>query len=383
MYRYHSGAALSLMLMAACGSPEPPKGETNTASPAPAAAVEASTGAPSASSRLAPVRGIPRPLSAETQGLVMVDRLDIASDPDEAAHQYAISGQTFRGMHDFDQGPNKPSYLEDGRAMKGSETFQIKCLPNQDHTLVKALDTLSKDQKVRVIVGGKNLGEWSVPNGSSGRYAEVSFPIPAAAIGNRTSVDVKLEYVSGAPDSSSLIYWVFSKPSRKLEAPITTNIAGHTLVDKIDVGTEPDEAAHQYVIDQSHYAAVHEFQWPTDAVPFLENGRATRSFESFRVKVKPGVDHLLVKAFDTLSRAQKVRVSVDGSPAGDWDYPDAASRYNEAAISIPAKLIGDRREVTVRVEFLSGSIDTNSFYYWVYAKTGDAAARVALESQPR
>lgn len=382
MHKYALSAAVaSFVGLAACGSPESTTSDKRPPSPPPATPAKALTASASTATKPEPTRGISRPLSTGTQGLVMVDRLDIASDTDEAAHQYAITGQTFRGVHDFNLGPDKASYLEDGRATKGSESFQIKCFPNQDHTLVKAVDTLSKDQKVRVIVGGKNLGEWGVPDGGPGRYAEVSFTIPAAAIGNRSSVDLKLEYVSGGPDTSSLVYWVYSKPGRKLEVPITTNVAGHTLVDKIDVGAEADEAAHTYVIDNSHYAGLHEFQWPTDALPFLENGRATRSFESFRVKVKPGLDHLLVKAFDTLSRDQKVRVSVDGQPVGEWNYPNAAPRYNEAALLIPAKLIGSRNEVTVRVDFVSGSIDTNSFYYWVYAKTGETGTRVALESQ--
>jgi len=310
----------------------------------------------------------------------MIDRLDIANDPDEAAHAYAISGQTYRGMHDFEWVPGKVSYLEDGRSSKGSESFQLKCLPNQDHVLVKAVDSLSRDQRVRVIVEGKNVGEWPVPNGSGKRYAEVSFPISGATIGNRSNINIRLEYVSGGPDASSLLYWLYTKPNRKLETPFNTDVAGYSLVDKIDVGTDTDEAAHKYTLDKAHYFGIHEFQAGSSAY-FLDNGRATRSFETFQVKVKPRVDNLLVKAFDTFSRDQKVNVSIDGAPLGEWAFPNAASRYNEASLVIPAKVIGDRTEVTVRIDFVSGSIDTNSFYYWVYAKSGDTGTRVALETK--
>lgn len=384
------GALLSIFALLACSSSEPSSSDKAAADKAandkavnasaqPASAADAPPLAPPP--KPVSIRGVARPLSTDVAGLVQMDRLDIASDPDEAAHNYAITSQTFRGMHDFDWAGGKVSYMEDGRSTKGTESFQLACLPNQDHVLVKAVDTLSKDQRVRVIIEGKNVGEWSVPNGGTSRYAEVSFPISGSMIGDRTSLNIRLEYVSGNPDTSSLMYWLFTKPNRKLVTPINTTVAGYALIDKVDVGTDADEAAHKYVMDKAHYFGVHEFQAPAGSAPFLENGRATRSFESFQVKVKPGVDHLLIKAFDTFSRDQKVTVSVDGTPLGDWAFPNAALRYNEASIVIPAKVIGDRQEVTVRVDFVSGSIDTNSFYYWVYAKSGEAANRVALETK--
>jgi hypothetical protein len=179
-----------------------------------------------------------------------------------------------------------------------------------------------------------------------------------------------------------LAYWVFAKPDRKLEVPVNTNISGYSLIDRIDVGGEADEATHQYVIDKQNYQGTHEFRWPVEGTPFLETGRATKSFETFHMKVSPGADHLLVKAFDTLSKQQKVRVSVDGKALGDWSLPDGAARYGESAFTIPAKAIGDHHEATIRIDFVSGSIDTNSFYYWLYAKASEQSPRIALEAKP-
>src|SRR5262245_25980563 len=125
-------AVFSLFAMVGCSSSEPDAAKTKDAKPEPTAAAVPAPQPEAAPTKPPSIRGIPRPLSTDTAGLVMVDRVDIANDPDEAAHAYAIVGQTYRGMHDFEWVPGKASYLEDGRSTKGSESFRLECLPNQD-----------------------------------------------------------------------------------------------------------------------------------------------------------------------------------------------------------------------------------------------------------
>jgi hypothetical protein len=310
-------------------------------------------------------RGIQKPLRTDTSGLAMVDRVDVGNDQDERAHQYVIQSPTFRGLREFDA-VDDAVYIEDGRATASFETFKMKVIPNQENLLIKAFDTLAKDQRVRVILDGTALGEWVAPDGGASRYGEATFSIPATVIRDRIEVNVRLEYVSGAPDTNAFVYWVFAKPGKTLDGPLSTDLTGLTLTDRLDVGGAADEARHGYVIDKVSYTGVQQFAWPKTGLPFFENGRATRSFESFKMKATPGRDHLLVKAFDTYSKKQVVRVLVDGRVVGTWALPDEAARYGEGSFRIPGSFVS-AEEINVRVEFVSASLDCNSFVYWLYA----------------
>jgi hypothetical protein len=316
------------------------------------------------------VPGLPSPLNANLEGLAMVDRLDVANEASERAHDYAVTDPTFVGTQEFDIAAANLVFTEDGRATKNSEGFVIKVVPNQENLLIRAFDTFAKDQKVRVSLDGRVAGEWALPDNESSRYGETVFPISASVIGDRVSLSVKMDYISGAPDINSFVYWVYAKADRKLESPLSTNLSGLSLTDRVDIANEGDEIEHQYVIDQATYVGTQQFEWPGSGHPFFENGRANKSFESFRLKTTPNKDHLLVKAYDTFAKNQVVRVLVNGTVVGDWSLPDGDKRYSESSFVIPARFIGTQKAIDVRIEFLSGA-DTNSFYYWLF--TGSAA----------
>lgn len=296
----------------------------------------------------------------------MVDRIDVANEASERDHAYAVTDPTFLGTQEFDIAAANVAYMEDGRATKSSEAFVIKVVPNQENLLIRAFDTFAKDQKVRVFLDGKAAGDWALPDNEASRYGEAVFPLSASMVGNRVSLNVKMDYISGVPDINSFVYWVYAKPDRKLVAPLSTNLAGLALTDRVDVANETDEAEHQYVIDQATYVGTQQFEWPANGLPFFENGRANKSFESFRMKTTPNKDHVLVKAYDTFSKNQVIRVLVNGSAVGEWSLPDGEKRYNESSFRIPARFIGTRQAIDLRIEFLSGA-DANSFYYWLFA----------------
>lgn len=333
-------------------------------------AVPAAPSVPPASGKTV-IPGLPSPLNANVEGLAMVDRVDVANEESERAHDYAVTDPTFVGTQEFDIAAAKVAYAEDGRATKTSEAFTIKVVPNHENLLIRAFDTFAKDQKVRVSLDGKVAGEWTLPDDESSRYGEAVFPISSSMVGNRTKISVKLDYISGVPDSNSFVYWVYAKPDRKLEAPLSTNVSGLSLTDRVDIANEADETDHHYVIDQATYIGTQQFESPANGLPFFENGRANKSFESFRVKTSPNRDHVLVKAYDTFSKNQVVRVLVNGTAVGDWSLPDGDKRYSESSFRIPARFIGSQTAIDVRLEFLSGA-DVNSFYYWLFA---DSVAR--------
>jgi hypothetical protein len=318
--------------------------------------------------------GVPNPLKTDLAGLTQTDRIDVGNEQDERNHGYVIEGPTFAGNHEFEL--QSGSYLESGRATKSFEAFRSAVTPWREHTLVKMFDSLAKDQKVRVFVDDKDAGEWLLPNGGPERYEEASFPIPAELIGDRREVTFRIQYLAGSPDTNSFLYWVFAKSASApaIAQPLKTDLRDLVLTDRVDVGDEESEAAHQYAIDEPVYAGTHDFPWPASNASYRETLRATKTFETFRLKVTPGVNHRLVKAIDTLSKDQKVRVLVeDQVVAAAWSLPNGPERYDEAALLIPARVIGNRQQVTVRVELISSSMDMNSLGYWMYADQGALA----------
>jgi hypothetical protein len=313
-------------------------------------------------------------LKTDLAGLTQTDRIDVGNDQDEQNHGYVIDAATFAGNHEFEL--QSGSYLESGRATKSFEAFRSAVTPWRDHVLVKMFDSLAKDQKVRVLVDEKDAGEWALPNGGAERYEEASFLIPAALIGDRQTVTFRVQYLAGSPDTNSFLYWVFARSASApaIAQPLKTDLGRLILTDRVDVGDEDSETAHQYVIDDPIYAGTHDFPWPPSNASYRETLRATKTFETFRLKVTPGVNHRLVKAIDTLSKDQKVRVLVDDQVvAAAWTLPNGPERYDEAALQIPARLVGNRQEVTVRVELVSSSMDMNSLGYWMYAEQGAVA----------
>jgi hypothetical protein len=314
------------------------------------------------------LHGIQLPLRNKIKGMSMVDHLDVGNDAAEAAHEYAARGPAPKIERDFVVPTDNVTYREDGRALRTREAFVVRVAPRQDNFLVKAYDTVPANQKARVTIDGTPAGEWTVPSGSPNRYGEAVFPLRAAFVGQRTQLRVELEPVSEDSETNAFVYWVFAKPGRKLEAPLRISVAGLWLTDRLDVGNVADEREHDYAIEAATFGGDQQFEWPDNGQPFLEDGRATSRDESFELAVIPGRDHLLVKAFDTYSKNQVVRVFVEKRLVGEWALPDGPTRYGEGALRIPAELIGTRREISVRVEFVSASIEFNSFYYWMFAE---------------
>jgi hypothetical protein len=362
--KLHSYLLTSLVLTIACGDQK----TVAEAGPTAAAAPPTSEPIKDNSVTIPPgARRLGRPLATDTSGLALVDRLDVADEPDELRHLYRIQEPTFLGVRDFDLGPKRGVYSDHGRAAKKGESFRFRVIPQQDHLLVKAFDATAKGQKVRVVIDGEYVGDWALPDGDTGQYGEAAFPIQGSFIGARTKLDIQLEPVSGSPDMNAYLYWLFGKPDRVLQEPVSTDVVGLALIDRLDVGGTEDESAHQYSVTNETNSGIRELWWPSSGLPFLETGRANKASESFRMKVEPGRDHLLVKAYDTLSKDQILRVFVDGSPVGDWNLPNLASRYGEGSYRIPAKIIGNKKVIDIRVEFVAASNDVNSLKYWLFA----------------
>jgi len=360
---------LALALLASCGSPQSDKevkvNESLMAQP-PSVAVPLKTPAVAGSKRLT------HPVVTSTAGFVQVDRVDVADERNERAHQYQALQARLLEPRNFNLGAKKGVISADGRATKSSESFQVKVHPQQDHLLVRVIDASSKGKTLRVSIDGKPAGDWILPDIETAEYGEATFAIKGSLVGDRSTLGIRLEDASGSSDLNSYAYWVYGKPERKLVHPLVVKTEGLTMTDRLDVGSKTDEDAHKYVIEKPTYHGTNEYKWPTLGAPFLEDARATKSSESFHVKVTPGRSHMLVKAFDTVAKDQTTRVLVDGTLVGEWKLPNEKSRYGEATFRLPSKFIGSKSEVEVQLQFVSSSKDnTNSLYYWVFTEPND------------
>jgi hypothetical protein len=163
-------------------------------------------------------------------------------------------------------------------------------------------------------------------------------------------------------------------PSAPITRPLQADLGDLVLTDYLDVGNGPNEGAHQYLIDHPTFAGTNDYTWGPAKTAYRETVRGTRTSESFQMKVTPGIDHVLVKAYDALSRDQKMRVFIDSKAfEEDWVLPNSPDRYGEATLTIPARMIGAQHQITIKTEFKGGTIDNNTLAYWMYEKGSPAA----------
>jgi hypothetical protein len=325
--------------------------------------------AESVSANVPPVGQLLRPLEADVVGLTLADRIDIGIENDESSHGYSAEAGAFVPSKAFQLPRDGLPHVESGRSTKVSESLHSKVIPWSDHVLVKVFDPTVEGQTARVIVDGEDMGNWKFPADASKTYGEATFQISGGIIGDRSEVVLEFQHVDGAPDLTSYLYWVYAKPGNAIARPLVTDLTGLTQRDYLDVGNVENEIAHEYSIEGETFVGANDYTWNPDKVSYRETLRATRSFESFKLEVSPGRDHVLIKAFDALSRGQRLGVTINSNPLpSDWLMPESPQRYAEAMLFIPAAIIGNDQRIALRLEFKAGSIDGNSLAYWLYVK---------------
>jgi hypothetical protein len=312
------------------------------------------------------LQGLRAPQVTDTTGLLLTDQLDVGDERDEAVHAYQTDGMANVPATGVYTSAHGSVVFEQGRRAKSREEFRMRVAPRNDHALVMALGT-TKDEQVRLSVDGKVASVVALEDRAPGPQ-EVVLPIDGTLIGGNREVTLQLEYLGGAHEDS-FRYWMFSRQNLPgLPHPLITDVSGLTEVDRLDVGDPRSEQAHDYVIEQPTFDGFQQFDFEDLDASYIETGRATRRFESFKLDVLPGEEHVLVKAFDNHSRGQKLHVTVDGKSLDQWEMPSGSQRYGEASLTIPAALTTSSDRIKLVVEFVDGSVDQNSFMYWLYAK---------------
>jgi hypothetical protein len=135
---------------------------------------------------------------ARTQGLTLVDTLDVADLNDEAAHhlqwwhhaQHSGFPTQVRQMRYHV--PPQAEVLDGGRLVTGGMDFQVGTQPSQPLWFVARLHA-QQSGAVQVIVNGKPIGRWAYPP-LPGAWLETLFLIPAEAIVNeQTEIRLQVE----------------------------------------------------------------------------------------------------------------------------------------------------------------------------------------------
>ena len=154
-------------------------------------------------------------------GMVLTDTLDIGDDQSEAAHQYRVEGEVWRGelATRYEDDASTP-VTDCGVAHSGFSEFTVNIRPdNCGVRLRRRCDQLHGRQRARVHIDGVPLNErtwYFADRNPDRRWLEDDFEIPAAHTTNKDKIRVRLECVPGpdTPAWTEFFYWVFSHTGR-------------------------------------------------------------------------------------------------------------------------------------------------------------------------
>jgi Protein of unknown function (DUF2961) len=145
---------------------------------------------------------------------VLTDTFDVGKVPSDQSHHYAISAQNFSGrnVYTYEGVAQGRKLADDGRGDRGSSKFTMRIAANnQGVDLRRRLDQGIGNQSANVFVDGRLVGTWLLAGSNPyHRWADSDFIIPAGYTRNRTSINLKIQYVSGNPYWSEYTYWAYS-----------------------------------------------------------------------------------------------------------------------------------------------------------------------------
>ena len=153
--------------------------------------------------------------------------------------------------------PPFPQMLTDnGRAHTNFSQFQMTLNPgNTGATLVRRLDYGIANQEANIFVDGALVGTWFDAGGDgSYRWRDDSFDIPSSFTAGKSSITVKVAFMSSSLDWNEFYYWIYS------------TVGGtNALTDSLNVGSSLSEFSHSYVINSQTWAGTQTFQYPPPA----------------------------------------------------------------------------------------------------------------------
>jgi len=142
----------------------------------------------------------------DTEGMELMDSLDVGDSADEVSHDYSINGEKppFARML---KTTADVTLLDDGWAYTGEESFTVASIPRRDLIVAKRYDAAVRGT-VRVYVDGVFIGEWEFPERQF-QFGEDLLVVPAGFI-TEEQTRITFEFVPGSSiDINSFYYWIF------------------------------------------------------------------------------------------------------------------------------------------------------------------------------
>lgn len=283
-------------------------------------------------------------------------------------------------------GEVQPVHLADhGRYFNGHSQFQVTIDPaNQGVRLVRRLNYRPSNQQANVYVDGVKVPTpWLTPSGRNGVWLDSAFWIPASFTAGKSSMTVKVEFVSSDFDGwNEFYYWVYS-------------LVGHQalLSDEFDVGDAIQETGHNYTFTSPTMNPLLQtlhLHYPNPASPesFLDSRRSFwnaasgsgAGYNEFRITIDPANNGVMLRhrsdQIDNGNQRSRVYIRDDGNwmYAAEWTTPAAQTnngRYIDSTSLLPGSMTGGRSSLELRVEFTSSDWGWHSScYYWFYSEVG-------------
>jgi hypothetical protein len=144
----------------------------------------------------------------------LTDQLDVGNTVSEAAHSYAVSGQTWSGSqtNSYDGNADNINITDDGRAHKGYSEFTM-ALPaaNAGVILRRRLDQGIANQSASVYVDGTLVGKWyRAGSNTDHRWRDDDFMIPASFTTGKKSLQFKIESLASAHEWTEFGYRLYA-----------------------------------------------------------------------------------------------------------------------------------------------------------------------------
>lgn len=147
---------------------------------------------------------------------------------------------------------------DDGRAFGtgGHCEFDVSIDPaNHGIELKRRIDPAIGNQKGNVFVDDVLTGQWFT-EGVSGGWKDVVFDIPHSFTNGKSSITVRVEFVSSNLDWNEFYYWISSLVGDE-----------YVLSDEVDIGDSASEAAHNYTIVNQTWAGTRHFYYYPEMDP--------------------------------------------------------------------------------------------------------------------
>ncbi|HET9252716.1 MAG TPA: hypothetical protein VFP58_11440 [Candidatus Eisenbacteria bacterium] len=168
--------------------------------------------------------------------------------------------------------------------------------------------------------------------------------------------------------------WIDVRPTDRPVRTDAPELRAKRVVDELDHAWLEGERRHAWSAEPEAKDVLRRYAYADVRTrPVTDAGRILRGDERFEASVTPGRDLVLVMRTDAWYPS-RLRVEVDGKPAGTWSIARSESVWIEPRIAIPGGLLTrERPEFRIRREREGEAFgrvgvgrDYTPFHYWLY-----------------